>query len=374
MYEFVKNIFDALSKLWDNYPLHCIIVLSLISSASGVITTHYARLHKKRRTRLLELAIYENLNGIRAGVWVREPNNSAHVIQNLLHQALVKRGVALFDLRFQHAENLIRDGEWSPEISTSPLDAMIVGRILIKPRQTFAFKKISVRGIHTATGKHFHELPVSDENYRAPNAYQANPTDRDTINFNEGDVSRFNVYVEPSNVFSLRCANEQVQVPTDNIDVTLDVTFYGPQGQIHGAYARTKVFTGKTVVHPTELLDLVDGVVAELADTIKSSLYYHSVSRAEMELDARPRRLPPVYGKFNSMRARDSSHFLCTHYLDQQSNTIWWAKRPSALRCSFLRKVMFWHLNGLSRSLRSSFESFHQTKETHEGSLLFGGR
>lgn len=195
------------------------------------------------------------LAGIRGGVSLREPNGSAHPIQNLVEQALAKQGMALFNLCREPVERLLKAGEWSDEIAGGNLlDLAVIGQVVVREVGTVRNEYPSRRHTHTPTGKFFSDLSADHPDYRT-------------------------VYSEPKIMFDARREAEKRVVKAQVNQCTLDARFYGPDGRIHGA-----------VIASSHLEDndpsgtLANWLVGELGKVAKRSLAAHSRSRAELEL------------------------------------------------------------------------------------------
>lgn len=220
------------------------------------------------------------LTGIRGGVFLREPNGSAHPIQNLVEQALVEQGMTLFNLRREPVERLLKTGEWSEAIAGGNLlNLAVIGQVIVRQVEAVRTEYPSRRHIHTATGGFFSDLSADHPDYQPPNAWFNGlgflPLGTYLINPYEWRQ----VYHEPEIMFNARCEAEKRCTAIRVDQYTLDVRFHGPGGQIHGS-----------VVASSRLEDndpgdtLANWLVGELGKVAKRSLAAHSRSQAEIEL------------------------------------------------------------------------------------------
>lgn len=73
-------------------------------------------------------------NQYRGGVYIREPNGSESIIQNQVEQMFSERGMRLFRLHRAPVEDLLRDGIWTHALAgINPIDIAIIGRIINTP-------------------------------------------------------------------------------------------------------------------------------------------------------------------------------------------------------------------------------------------------
>lgn len=219
-----------------------------------------------------QAASHPELFGIRGGVFIRQPNGSSHPIQNLLEQALVRNGMALFDLRVDPALKLLEKNEWDDMIAQSLLDVAIVGHIIVRQVEGEQVEYVTVRHVDTETGRRFDALPMAHPDYRALNS-----------SFNDHrsyyEVFGWNWYFEPEEEYQRRREIEREVYLVKQNQLSIDVRFYGRSGEIHGGHVGW-VPAGEDAAERM----LVDGVVASLLETAEQSLRAHRTSLAEQEL------------------------------------------------------------------------------------------
>lgn len=213
----------------------------------------------------------DSLFGIRGGVYIREPNGSEHPIQNLIEQALVERGMALFNLRHDSAGNLLKTGEWDDNIAQALIDVAIVGRVVVRMLEGALYQ--TIRHIHTATGRYFSDLPETDFDYRQPTHW---------LSRCDGRVYAYNMYSTLYPFFfesKLEYERRKELESGPRSTVSLDVRFYGRHGEIHGGCVVETV-----IGNPFGLQEIVTKLAEELGLVARRSLQAHSTSLAEQEL------------------------------------------------------------------------------------------
>lgn len=229
-----------------------------------------------------ELALRNSLKDVRGGVWIREPNGSEHIVQNKIEQELSRRGMALFNLRNEPVQTLVKTGEWNPEIAASHLDVAIIGRIKTAEREVLEYGQKPVQHVDTQTGRRFDALPKDHPNYRKANSSSADYL-RD---YTYDGLYPIKYYFEPHEEYKRRCQIESQQVLIKRSEYTLDIRFYGPQGQIRGgsiAHSSTQDQDPISV--------LVNKLVEDLASSVKPSIDAHDRSNSISELYS-PMTLP----------------------------------------------------------------------------------
>lgn len=285
----LDQFLDRLSQIGHKHPEIAVFIGSILLILIFGFFYFWDEAMDAKRQREHEAWLRRQLTGIRAGVWIREPNNSAHIFQNVLEQKLVEHGMVMFDLRREHAKSLVEHGEWNPEFSTSILDVAIVGRIIPKSTKEEITRHVTKRHYDTATGLRFDSLPKDHPNYRSLNAYKNKDGE---ILFDSKHSKRFNIYVEPNTDFEFRLEREAITEEVTVNNLSVDLRFYGPLGQIHGGHANTLRLNGK---EEDVLSQLADETLEKLANAVKPSLIAHMGSVSEAELDGgRARALPPI--------------------------------------------------------------------------------
>lgn len=212
---------------------------------------------------------YESLYGIRAGVWIRQPNGSEHLIQNAVEQALSQHGMALHLLHRDPVEQILRDGKWNPKIADKPISVAVIGRIIApKASNDTVPAGVSTRQhIHTPSGRYFHEIPI-DEGGREPNCT--------CEQFDQPEKGKAH-YCEPWNQYMARQERERGRTIIGE-GISLDVRFFGPDGAVRGGFAKTAPCT-----EGDQIGWLVNGLVRELAATAKTSIAAHAQALAAAE-------------------------------------------------------------------------------------------
>lgn len=217
------------------------------------------------------------LQNIAGGVFIREPNGSVHPIQNLIEQELSRAGMALFDLRAEHAENLLKSGVWSDQIATSLIEVAIIGRIITKSETIQEKKYVTRQHEDTVTGRHFDSFSPDHQLYRKPNMML------DT---------KYEHYYEPEGEYERRREREAQIVQREKVTTRLDARFYGTDGRILGA-SLAEAATSLLGRDPLQII--VEKVTNDLRAVCLRSLQAHATSRAEIELFGPTNRhqLPP---------------------------------------------------------------------------------
>ncbi len=214
--------------------------------------------------------------GIRGGVWIRRPDGNAHPIQNLIEQELSARGMALFNLRREPAESLIKNGEWDPAIAASPPDVVIVGRFISQMVDASRTTYPTVQHVHTTSGLRFDSLPAGH-----PDRPLGNSTSRREFAPAPSYQPDGNVYFfEHFEHFRQRREAEKVVEALVTEKCTLDARFYGPDGSIRGGYARFKFMADEKDPFGAFTNELVTAVV----EATKKSLLSHEDSLARLEM------------------------------------------------------------------------------------------
>lgn len=250
-----------------------VVVIGAMISAKRLSSLKKSREQLALKTRQEE-ELKRSLYGLRGGVWIREPNGSQHMIQNLVEQALSRRSMALFDLRNDHVRTLLKSGKWNPEIANGFLDVAIIGRMVTQEREVDEYVYISVQHVDTATGRRFDQLDFTHPNRRKPNSgsksylLESNGYSRD-------------YYFEPREEFTRRREMEKTLAQgVARISYTLDVRFYGPEGQIRGGCVAT---TNSTTDSPMQ--QLAELLVNAIAQAVRPSVDAHDRNKAFTELD-----------------------------------------------------------------------------------------
>lgn len=247
------------------------ITIGAIVVGGGCIA--YSAVHRNRAKKKAlanknrqEEALRNALVGVKVGAWVREPNGSANIIQNLIEQELASRGAAVFALRNDHARTLLEEGNWNTEIASSRLDVALVGKIIIRTdANAQVYEYPTMLNIHTATGRRFDQLPFDHPDYRKPNS--------------EFAMYDSYEYHEPREEYERRRELEKVVVTRSIVYCTLDIRFYGPSGEIRGGCAEQ--VNDLDYENPTRTL--VDRLISNLAKAVKPSIEAHERSSSLAE-------------------------------------------------------------------------------------------
>lgn len=189
------------------------------------------------------------LDCVTGGVWIRQPNGSRHTIQNLIEQELCRKGMLLYDLNAAVAHRVHKEGSWSHDIATAPIQVAIIGQVLVE-KGTFDRPVKPIRHINPLTGQRYVYSTSGDGWERM------------------GDS---NFYCEPEEVFRHRCENNHHTIRVSGTKITIDVRFYGPGGEIRGAHAKSVVVAGD-VEEIVELEAAVTEVVNKLQQIPLTSL------------------------------------------------------------------------------------------------------
>ncbi|MDO8650391.1 MAG: hypothetical protein Q7K33_03755 [Candidatus Berkelbacteria bacterium] len=256
----------------------------IIETITGIVVVvgvivGLGKVSKRRKAQQLALKtrqedeLKRSLLDLRGGIWIREPNGSEHTIQNRVEQELARRSMALFNLRSSAVLTLIKDGTWSEEIASSLLDVAVIGRIKITDWEQDEWRYVSIRHVDTETGRRFDELPRDHPHARRVNSVYSS-------SLSPSDVFPQKYYYEPYEEFERRKEMEkQVAKGVRRQRYTLDVRFYGPEGQILGGCVAN---ASDRDSNPLNLL--VAELVNDLTSTVKPSIDAHSRNSALNEL------------------------------------------------------------------------------------------
>lgn len=213
-----------------------------------------------------------SLIGLRAGVCVREPDNTEHPIQNSIEAGLVERGVALFGLRRKAVLSILRDGVWQDNIAAGVLDFAVIGKVIVRQEQWDVYTFPTVQHVHTASGQLFSRLPKDDPDYRVPNDFNSYLVGT-MILANAKLLPQEAYYNEADAQYALRREQEKVLTGHKIVTVcTLDARFYGPDGRIHGSFNMTA--KSNEVRDPVGWL--AGKLVDQLANTAAASIAVHT--------------------------------------------------------------------------------------------------
>ncbi len=252
--------------------IETILGLIVAAGAGAGITSWLKRGRPASESSRAESEPDNSLFAIRGGVWIREPNGSSHQIQNRIEQALAERGMALYNLRREPAEALLRDGEWTPDIASESIDVAVVGRIVIQTFDVTEEEYISRQHIHTPTGLYFHQVDPQSGGRKA----NCQCHNYDFPSYLRGEPH----YHESKDQFDQRRELEKTcKVQKRNI-YSLDVRFYGPNGRIRGGCVAKTL----TPSEDTASSELTDTLVSDLSVVLRQSIAAHSTSAVEAEL------------------------------------------------------------------------------------------
>ncbi|HSX41957.1 MAG TPA: hypothetical protein VLE93_01245 [Candidatus Saccharimonadales bacterium] len=267
--------------MFELLAIGSVVVMGLIATTMSKIGSQKKRISalesEKRRQEELAASLY----GITGGVWIRRPDGNAHPIQNLLEQELSARGMALFNLRREPAENLIKNGEWDSMIAVKHLDVAILGKLITHQITTDRVHYISVQHVHTKTGVRFHELGKNHSDYRMPNSIWLD--DYEAASLDPDDEEENLYYFEHDEHFALRKEKEKIVEPISTEQYTVDVRFYGSDGSVRGGYIGTKIKDIDS--EPTQTLTAE--LVTAVSKSVKRSLLAHENSTSRFELDGK---------------------------------------------------------------------------------------
>ena len=228
-----------------------------------------------------------SLAGISGGVYIRTQKGSEHYIQNQVEQTLVAAGLSLFNLQTVCANKLLTKGTWDDNIAQGLIDVAVVGRLVIGQVESEQTKYVSVQHVDTNSGKRFDALESTNPSYREPNCCDCLDVRRYMLKGEHHPLSSDHMYsaskrphfCEPLEEFERRRELEKIVERIKEDTFSLDVRFYGRNGEIHGGYAEG--YAGNSY-EPIELL--VKGVTDALIKAASKSLQSHQRSAAELEL------------------------------------------------------------------------------------------
>lgn len=253
--------------------------IGIVILGGGILGLKKISTHSRQQKLALETSkadeLKRSLLGIRGGVWIREPNGSEHVIQNRVEQELTRRSLALFNLRNEAVQALVKEGTWNQEIASSNLDVAVIGRIKVSEWEEDEWEYITVRHVDTETGRRFDALDCDHPGYREPNSLY------DTTNVASTIFGSNRFYYEPREEFGRRQEIEKRVIRgRKHRCLTLDVRFYGPEGKIcGGCVAESSGNDGDPIG------TLVSKLVSDLIAAIKPSIDAHDRILALTELD-----------------------------------------------------------------------------------------